>query len=229
MSEEQRAKLRLVRGHMQYGLHEFLPHPCKYITFVRDPVPRTLSYWNKARAEAIQHQQSKHWWLECARNMSLSEFIDCGRDVDLDNGQVRRISGMTAPFGCCTEEMLNVAKENIMKDFSCVGLTGRFTESLVLMSQALGWSRLLLYNNKNTNSSNSREMVDPTLRERIADLNWLDAQLVTWLSARFEEALLSRPDIERKAGSLDARMKALAPFVSLVQTVRRTRLLRKLV
>src|SRR6516162_400599 len=38
-----RAALQVVKGHMSFGLHEYLPQPSTYITFLRDPVERCIS------------------------------------------------------------------------------------------------------------------------------------------------------------------------------------------
>ncbi len=38
LSEERRRRLRVVRGHAVYGIHEFLPQGATYITMLREPV-----------------------------------------------------------------------------------------------------------------------------------------------------------------------------------------------
>src|SRR5438128_6341679 len=135
LPESERTKLSLVHGHMQFGLHEYLPQTSRYVTFLRRPVERIVSYWNYARREAAAHPESELWWLQASRTMTLEELFGTGRDVELDNGQVRRISGMKAPFGQCTAEMLAKAKQNIERYFSFVGLTDYFDESLLLLKR----------------------------------------------------------------------------------------------
>src|SRR5206468_6211437 len=43
LSEQRRRHIRVVRGHLYYGLHEFLPQGATYITMLREPVARFLS------------------------------------------------------------------------------------------------------------------------------------------------------------------------------------------
>src|SRR6059058_5429994 len=43
LPERRRRRLRMVRGHMLYGIHEFLPQGATYFTMLRDPVARALS------------------------------------------------------------------------------------------------------------------------------------------------------------------------------------------
>src|SRR5438128_6438596 len=42
-SEQRRRRFRVVRGHLLYGIHEFLPQGATYITMLREPVARLLS------------------------------------------------------------------------------------------------------------------------------------------------------------------------------------------
>src|SRR5438045_9763500 len=43
LPDGRRRRLRVVRGHLFYGIHEFLPQGATYITMLRDPVARLLS------------------------------------------------------------------------------------------------------------------------------------------------------------------------------------------
>jgi hypothetical protein len=42
-SEQRRRRFRVVRGHLLYGIHEFLPQGATYITMLREPVSGLLS------------------------------------------------------------------------------------------------------------------------------------------------------------------------------------------
>src|SRR5687767_997581 len=51
-SDERRAEVRVVQGHLPYGLHEIFPQPHTYVTLLREPVDRVLSfYFYVARSE----------------------------------------------------------------------------------------------------------------------------------------------------------------------------------
>ena len=43
LSVEERAKLRMVIGHMPFGLHRYHRNPCIYFAFLRDPLQRIVS------------------------------------------------------------------------------------------------------------------------------------------------------------------------------------------
>src|SRR5205823_8424847 len=46
LSERRRRQLRVVRGHMVYGIHEFLPQCASYMSMLRHPVARLLSAYS---------------------------------------------------------------------------------------------------------------------------------------------------------------------------------------
>ncbi len=37
------SEARLVRGHLSYGVHRYIPRPCHYITVLREPIARAIS------------------------------------------------------------------------------------------------------------------------------------------------------------------------------------------
>ena len=49
LSEARRTRLRVIKGHMSFGLHEFLPQPSTYITFLRDPIERCISSYSYSK------------------------------------------------------------------------------------------------------------------------------------------------------------------------------------
>src|SRR5256885_12995965 len=46
----QRGRYRLIQGHLYFGLHRFIPRASTYITFLRRPVERVLSFYYYARS-----------------------------------------------------------------------------------------------------------------------------------------------------------------------------------
>src|SRR5438874_7520968 len=187
LPESDRAKLSLVHGHMRFGLHEYLPQASTYVTFLRRPVERIVSYWKYAQREGTAHPESELWWLQAARTMTLEELFESGRDVELDNGQVRRISGIKVPFGQCTTEMLVKAKQNIEQYFSFVGLTNYFDESLLLLKRILGWRKPPFYAKAKVSPSESEPSKGAL--KLIEAHNELDFALYDYVEARFAQLL----------------------------------------
>jgi len=197
LPESERAKLSLVHGHMHFGLHEYLPQRSTYVTLLRKPVERIVSYWKYSQREAAAHPESEVRWLKAARTMTLEELFATRGDVELDNGQVRRISGMKARFGQCTSEMLEKAKQNIDQYFSFVGLANYFDESLLLLKRILGWRKPPFYAKAKVSPSKSEHSrVDLKLIEA---RNELDCALYDYAEARFAKVLdEARPWLEQE-------------------------------
>src|SRR5262249_51179547 len=188
LSEMRRRRLRLVRGHMFYGIHEFLPQGATYFTMLRDPVARVLStyYFILRRPLNPLHRRVKRERLgveDCLRLFPQRHNLQC-----------RLIAGVKdAAAG--DERLLDLAKENLMKSFSVVGLCERFEESLILVSTTFGWE-VPFYENKKV--AKRRHMVDPKLADLIREHNRLDVELYEFAKKLFEENLCKQEDAIRE-------------------------------
>lgn len=163
-------------GHCCYGVHRLLPQPYTYITLLREPVARIISLYDYSRsnATAFYHKQ--------AIDKSLEDFALHTPLMELDNGQVRFIAGdpndcfiNRTPIGECNESLLERAQQNLKQDFSWVGLTEYYDQSLLLLSKQMNWDRCL-YLRRNTAKRADRE-ISQALRDKIAARNWLDVKL----------------------------------------------------
>jgi hypothetical protein len=178
--EADRARIRLLRGHMPFGLHEFLPRPSTYITLMREPLDRAVShyYWVRERPE---HDLKAH-----AAAGDLVAYLESGVAADLDNGQVRLIAGAAfVPFGEMTEAHLEQAVRNLDERFALAGLSERFDETLVLLRDALGWHRSLYYTRQNPTRGRPRDALDARTADALRAHNRLDLELYGYATDRF--------------------------------------------
>ena len=177
LPESERRRLRLVKGHMHFGVHEYLPNPSTYITVLRHPVERVISHYYYVR------RTPRHYLYETVvgDDLSLEQYVFDQVSLELNNGQVRTIYGakhVDVPYGACTPEMLTAARANLREYFSVVGLAERFDETLLLMQQQLGWRRSPVYVRKNvTKSRRARADVPASVIRRIEADNALDLEL----------------------------------------------------
>src|SRR5437879_12837060 len=45
LPESEKQNVRVLTGHMPFGLHEAMPQRCHYVTLLRDPTERTISHY----------------------------------------------------------------------------------------------------------------------------------------------------------------------------------------
>src|SRR5207249_2987233 len=126
---EQRGTIKLLTGHMPFGLHAFLPGPSEYVTFLRAPVERVLSHYSFVLRQPTHYLYEK---VACQK-MPLRDYALGGVAAELDNGQTRYLAGaLDLPVGQCTRKHLEEAKRNLDTYCAVVGLVERFDESLLL-------------------------------------------------------------------------------------------------
>ena len=89
LSEIEREEIKLLKGHMTFGLHEYLKGPSKYITFLRKPEDRIISFYHYAKSRP-QHRLYKSI---TENNWSLQDFVAASQEGDIHNAQIRWISG----------------------------------------------------------------------------------------------------------------------------------------
>src|SRR4029453_3203698 len=187
-SEQRRRKLRVVRGHMVYGIHEFLPQGATYITMLRDPVARLLSAYSFILRRPLNPMHRK---LKRGR-LGVEAFIRL--TPNRQNLQCRILAGVEDVT--YDQRILDIAKENITKSFSVVGLCERFEESLMLMANAFGWE-IPYYENRKV--SKVRPTLEPGVVNMIQEHNRLDMELYEFARKRFEDTLHKKDDVLRQA------------------------------
>ncbi len=188
---QQLEKIKLLKGHMYFGLHEYLPTPSTYVTVVREPVDRVISMYYYILREKL-HKHHKR----TTRAKDLKEYIFDVKAKQLNNGQTRLLAGMDyfeVEFGNCTNAMLEAAKNNLRKYFSVVGTTARFDETLIILKQKLGW-HLPLYARKNvTNKRPKKEQIAQDTLDTIVELNQLDIELYRYAEIILQELIEQQP------------------------------------
>jgi hypothetical protein len=222
LSDLRKSQIRLVRGHIGFGLHRFLPKPCAYFTLLREPIERTISYYYYIRCA------TDHWWHDRvnAENMSLFDFINLRLDASADNGQTRLLSGLETgyevEFGKCDRQMLEAAKINLREHFTVVGLVEEFDATLLLLQRGFGWRKLAyVKQNVSTNRPKRREIPQATL-DAIARVNSLDAELYEYAKTLFEEQVRQHgASFAREVRDFQIANRRLNPFIRLYWEARK--------
>ena len=180
--QEELQRYAVFKGHMIFGLHELLPGPAEYITFLRDPVRRIVSHYKMVRGHP---KFPTGHMIDPAKDMwNLTEYPALFRS--LDNYQTRAMAGIDfeLPFGACAEEHLRIAKANMDRHFKFVGLTEQFDLSLMLMRHVCGWGwRYYIADNVAADAS---VQVPASVLESLRQLNRLDLELYRHAQEKFD-------------------------------------------
>jgi hypothetical protein len=190
-NQDNKEDLKIVHGHFLFGLHEAGNIPFTYFTLLRDPVSRIISFYSFIREQKTHALHSK------AMEMNLTEFLLSQVTTEVNNGQLRYISGLRGVgFGNCSREQLQIAKDNLDKYFSVVGITEYFDETILLLSHTFNWKhKYYISQNKTKNKIKITDRDIKTIRE----LNELDFELYEYGKKIFFSTLHNRiPDIDSR-------------------------------
>jgi hypothetical protein len=186
---EERARAKLVLGHLHYGVDRWLPSNTGYIAVLRDPVSRVVSLYRYILREP---RHPLHRTLVASR-VSLEKFVETGVDkTQVENGQTRQLAPVLDrdPTG----EDAEIALRNL-QSFVVVGLTEQFDESLILMKRQLGW-RTPYYLSRNVASEDPAvsKTISSEAIELIREKNELDLELYAEAKRLFER-LIDRQEV----------------------------------
>ena len=195
LADTERARIKLLYGHMGFGLHELLNHSdIEYFSLMRPVVPRIISLY-----EHILRFPDHHFAGEMtALGYTLAELFTKAKHQAFDNCQVRMLSGnMHAPFGAITSKDLEQAISNIEQYFPIVGIQERFDEFVLLLQRRYKW-QIPYYRRLKVNRSPSRYQPDAATLKLITTYNQQDQELYQYVSERFAKQLSQSPDIAKK-------------------------------
>lgn len=145
MDPEYINNLELVRGHITFGVHEHIPRPCAYFTFLREPVARCYSLYRYIRRDPT------HWAHKETMEMSFDRFLDSGITLETDNGMVRQLCGSEGPlpqnaygstgtsYGEISGKHFKEARHNLKNYFMVVGITDQFDGYYKMLCRTFGW------------------------------------------------------------------------------------------
>jgi hypothetical protein len=234
LPERRRRRIQVLKGHMEYGLHEHLPQPSTYMTMLREPVAQVISSYYYG----LSSQAHPLYEIMNARKTTLEEYVDLAQWAN--NLQTKLLGGIpmakVQPFeslaiakrgeivppdrflGAHADDgTLAAAKRNLEREFSVVGVTDRFDESVALMIVAYDWD-VPFYQKFRETKKRPPEKIDEAVLEKIRNLNAHDIELYAFGRKIFEkavadhrtaiDAILRRWREAPKLGPIQARLRA---------------------
>jgi hypothetical protein len=177
-------RAQFIYGHTPHGLHRLLGREAQYVTFLRHPVDRAISwyYWSKDLERIDLYR--RHPLRNYADSVSIKEFYE---NRDHSNAQTRFLAGslynnlypkLSAQW--LDDRMLSIAKRNLGQ-YACIGLLERFEESVQLMQHTFGWMKRQENPRKHTTkkrpSLEGLREFDERIVDELAEYHQLDFEL----------------------------------------------------
>lgn len=136
---------QIISGHFAYGLHLFSPRKVKYMTFLREPIDRAVSYYYFI-------QQAKHRDRAYAESVTLKKFYE---NKKFHNYQTRMISGWLAhkfyrqiSSQKNQQKILDRAINNLQYKYYYFGILEEREKSIELCQNKFDWSNFKKLNIK---------------------------------------------------------------------------------
>lgn len=196
------SKYDFFRGHLWYGLNSYVGKSLNYITMLRDPVQRTISWYSHVKRDpnAYRHDRvvGENWSLldfvtdkETQWDMVNAQTLFLAADLDFDKlakDPVGYGQAVIQDYASRNKDraLLDLAKSRLEK-FVFFGITERMTHSLHLLSHTLDvyphFSRQKL--NVSPNRPADNELSSDTI-QAIREITSLDQELYDWAVEIFE-------------------------------------------
>ncbi|WP_036479481.1 sulfotransferase family 2 domain-containing protein [Myxosarcina sp. GI1] len=180
-------KIKIIQGHIRFGIHRYIACRPIYITFFRDPIQRAISeYFFIKQSKYSTYTHPDHALVE---NLPLQDFFKLKYR---DNLQTRFIAG----YGYDkiignSEKLLDKAIENLDKCYKVIGIKERFDESLCCFQNYFDWKQVKDrdYLEKKTLVKSKIEDLDANVLESLHQSHVLDLKLYEYATAKFEQQL----------------------------------------
>lgn len=167
-------QLDCIGGHIPFGIHEYLNKPCKYFTFLREPLSRSFSQYNYAIGKNTPLSSILERY-----DFNLSRAIEQKAAYQFMNDQTRMITG-SAKADIGVDELAQ-AKEIIRQHFAFVGTVENFDKDIKRLMGIFNW-RHSTYQKENVGAySKIENAMDQKTIKLIKEANEYDSKLYEWV------------------------------------------------
>jgi hypothetical protein len=199
-------RIRYLSGHVPLGVHRVFDREAKYITLLRHPIDRIVSYFfYQAKDEDCYRKKD-------GTPVTFEQYVEERLDVQLHDFQVRVLSGLPEldaeipgrdqhpPHVKVERSHLEQAKNNIERLFVAAAPIEQLTELGLLVRLIYGWPmrRLQTEYKNSTKIRPASNKISARLIQLIEECNRYDLELYEWVRRRFaEQRKLFEPELSR--------------------------------
>lgn len=210
---------KLFRGHLWHGLDAYIGQKLRYITMLRDPIKRTISWYMHAKRDANAYRHNEivndgwslvdfvedvetNWDMVNTQTLFLAADLDYEK-LSLDPVGYGRIAVKAYAERRNDRALLELAKKRL-ESFDFFGITERMRDSLSLLSYTLGCYPEFHVPELNASENRASEGISDEAIARISEITSLDRELYDWACDLFEErfaSMISTLLVSRYVGS----------------------------
>ncbi len=217
LPDSEKLNIKVITGHNSFGIHELVPGAYAYFTLLRNPVDEFISqyYWFITGIPKDAHQKHLGIPLE---EFGFEQYVEYAENNGYDvitstnwlaahwhgkrlGKEVRSAVAIKENSFLaqerCTQEIFELAVENLKNHYAFIGITEKYAESVFLLGKMMRWERLIPYAQSNrAQKSVQKSTLSPALLERIRKLRFYDLKLYAlaqeWFSNLTEQEGVSQ-------------------------------------
>ena len=130
---DQFSQFRFFRQHAKYTFYKYLPRKPVYITFLRHPVTRVISFYRhvcRVKTHSLHADVVRN-------NVGITDFVEHFPLEEIENLQVKFFAGYSTAKET-DKDLLEIALMRL-HEFAFFGILESFTESIRLLSYTFDW------------------------------------------------------------------------------------------
>jgi hypothetical protein len=175
----QLSKAKVLYGHLTFGVHELFNITGKYITFLRHPIDRVISFYKYSASDL-----DSPYYAHIQNGLSLVEMLQQEITIQTNNHMTRILANYWQEDRLDDSQYVDKALENL-NNFYYVGLLEKFNESIEQLGNKLNWKTRYEVPFVNANTYEKQLKIDSTTQAVLEQYNHLDLLLYEAIKSKY--------------------------------------------